>query len=270
MPIMTTTFTFGSRLVLHRLRTGLAAALAVVTISGCGTQDAADSLGPTQPFGRVRFVNLIVDNARNPVNPILEGLPFGAGVQYGVAVPAALAAPNTGIYAPIYVGNRTLVLRRTADTSVTLASIPFAVTADQDRTIYATGGAGGGAVTNFITTDDNQAPASGQVRVRVVHLSPAAGSVDIFVTTTTADLTLATPTLTAVAPTTASAYLSVAPGTYRVRVVPAGTAPAARPAAVALDVNNLTFPANGARTIIAADGTVGAGTAVRGFVLTDR
>lgn len=267
---MTLSFTFGSRLVAHRLRTGLVAALAAVTLQGCGTTEADGPLAPTQPFGRVRFVNLIVDNTRNPVNPILEGLPFGAGVAYGVAVPASLAAPNTGIYAPIYAGNRTLVLRRSADTTVQLASIPFTVTADQDRTIYAAGGAGGGAVTNFITTDDNQAPAAGQVRVRVVHLSPTAGSVDIFVTTPTADLAAATPTLAGVAPSTASAYLSVAPGTYRVRVVPAGTAPASRAAAVALDVNNLALPANGARTIVAADGTVGVGAAVRGFVFNDR
>lgn len=267
---MTSFTTIRSRLVAHRLRAGLAAALVSLAVQACGTTEAAGPLQPTQPVGRVRFVNLIVDNARNPVNPILEGLPFGAGVAYGASVPASLAAPNTGIYAPIYVGNRTLLLRRTADTTVTLANIAFAVTADQDRTIYATGGAGGGAVTNFITTDDNQAPAAGQVRVRVVHLSPGAGSVDIFVTGTTTDLATATPTLPAVAPTTASAYLSVAPGTYRVRVVPAGTAPAARAAAVALDVNNLVLPANGARTIIAADGTVGVGAAVRGFVLTDR
>lgn len=267
---MTNPSTFRSRLVAHRLRAGLAAAVLSLAVQACGTTEAPGPLQPTQPFGRVRFVNLIVDNARNPVNPILEGLPFGAGVAFGVAVPASLAAPNTGTYAPIYAGNRTLVLRRTADTAVTLASIPFAVTADQDRTIYATGGTGGGAVTNFITTDDNQAPAAGQVRVRVVHLSPTAGSVDIFVTTTTADLATATPTLAAVGPSTASAYLSVAPGTYRVRVVPAGTAPAARAGAVALDVNNLALPANGARTIVAADGTFGVGAPVRGFVLTDR
>lgn len=267
---MTLSFISGRRLVAHRFRTGLAAALVALAVQACGTADADDPLAPTQPFGRVRFVNLIVDNTRNPVNPILEGLPFGAGVAYGVAVPASLAAPNTGLYAPIYVGPRTLVLRRTADTTVQLANIPFTVTADQDRTIYATGGAGGGAVTNFITTDDNQAPAAGQVRVRVVHLSPTAGNVDIFVTTTTADLATATPTLAGVAPLTASAYLSVAPGTYRVRVVPAGTAPASRAAAVALDVPTLALPANGARTIVAADGTVGAGAAVRAFVLTDR
>jgi len=39
---------------------------------------------------------------------------------------------------------------------------------------------------------------------------------------------------------------------------------------VALDVNNLALPANGARTIVAADGTTGVGAPVRGFVLTDR
>ncbi|MFO0269857.1 MAG: hypothetical protein ACK53W_04870, partial [Gemmatimonadota bacterium] len=65
---MTNPSTIRSRLVAHRLRAGLAAAVLSLAAQACGTTEAPGPLQPTQPFGRVRVVNLIVDNARNPVN----------------------------------------------------------------------------------------------------------------------------------------------------------------------------------------------------------
>lgn len=248
------------------LRTG--ALLGAVLLAACGTADAADPLSPTGPTGRVRFVNVITDTTRGRVNAILENVPFGVNLTYTQSTPITLAAPNTANYSPIYVGNRTLVLKRTADTNTVVASIPFTVAANQDQTIYATGGAAASAITNFITTDDNTLSAT-QARVRVVHLSPTAGAVDIFVTAPGADLAAATPTLANVAVRTASAYLAVNAGSYQVRVVPAGTAPAARAGAVAINVASLALAANTVRTIVAADNTTG-GAPLRAFVLQDR
>jgi hypothetical protein len=142
------------------------------------------------------------------------------------------------------------------------------VAANQDQTIYATGGAAGSAITSFITTDDNTLSAT-QARVRVVHLSPTAGAVDVFVTAAGADLATATPTLSNVAVRSASAYLAVNPGTYQVRVVPAGTPAASRAGAVAINVAALAVAANTVRTIVAADNNVG-GAPLRAFVLQDR
>lgn len=266
---MTHSSTFArSRFVASRSLLGLLAG-ASLALSACGTTEAPGPLQPTQASGRVRFVNLITDPARVPANVSLEGLPFGVNLGYGGTTPSSLPAPSTAIYSPVYVGNRTIVVRRTADTTVTLATITVPITADQDRTVYATGGTGGGTVTNFQTPDDNSAPAAGQVRVRVVHLAPSAGAVDVFVTAVGADLALATPTLTNVAPNSASAYLSVPPATYQVRVVPAGTLAAARTAAAISLVASIALPANGARTFIAADAAAG-GAPARGFTLTDR
>lgn len=251
--------------VAHALTRGLVAA-ASLALAACGTKDANSPFAPTQPFGRVRFVNLITAATPFSVNAILEGVPFGVNLAYGGTTPSSLPSPSTAIYSPVYAGSRSLVLRRTADTSL-VATIAFTAVADQDQTIYATGSS---PVTNFVTTDSNAtAPAAGQVRVRVVHLAPAAGNADIFVTAPGADLATATPTLANVAPRSASGYLSVAAGTYQIRVVPAGTAPAARAGAVVLNVASLALPALGGRTIIAADAATG-GTPLRSFVLTDR
>jgi hypothetical protein len=252
----------------RRFTAALLAALAVVG-TACGTTDAEGPLQPSGAQGRVRFVNVITDTTRGRVNAILESLPFGVNLTYTQSTPATLAAPNTAFYAAVLAGSRALVLKRTADTNTTVATINFSVTASQDRTIYAIGGASGTAVTAFQTVDDNALPASGQARIRVVHLSPTAGAVDIFVTAVGADLATATPTLANVAYQTASAYLPFAAGTYQVRVVPAGTAPPARAAAVAIAVASLAITAGTGRTIVAADNNVG-GAPLRAFVLGDQ
>ncbi len=248
--------------VAHRARVAMLAGAAL--LAGCGTTDAADPLIPGQ-FGRVRFVNLITDATRVPVNAVLEGLPFGVNLAYGGTTPSTLPSPANAIYSPILTGARSLLLKRTADTLTTVASIPLQIANAMDYTVYATGGA---TVAPFITTDTNTAPATGQVRVRVVHLAPSAGNVDVFVTAVGADLAAATPTLANV-PLRATAYLSVAAGTYQVRVVPAGTAAALRSANVAINLASVALPANGARTIIAADNATG-GAPFRFIALVDR
>jgi hypothetical protein len=253
-----------------RLRTALLAAT-VAAASACGTEDAPDPLEPCTPFGRVRFVNLITDPARNPVNAILESLPFGVNLAYGGTTPASLPAPSTALYSAVCTGDRTIVLQRTANTSVTVATIPFTVAAGTDYTVFATGGTAGGPVAGFVSTDDNAAPPAGQARVRILNLSPSAGALDVFLTDENADLATATPIATNVPYQGASPYVNVAPGTYRFRAVPAGTAPAARAASVTIDLSGIALGASAGRTIVAANNAAGSATPpFAAFVYSDR
>lgn len=256
----------GHRFDIRRL-TSIAAAALVAT--ACGTKDAADPLAPTGPMGRIRFVNLITDPARNPVNAILEGVPFGVSLAYTGSAPSSLPAPSTANYSPILTGARTLVLKKTADTTVTVATLPLTITADNDITVFATGGTAGGAVSTFITTDVNTAPPAGQANMRVVNMSPAAGAVDVFITAANANLATATPVATGLANRTVFAGAAVAPGTYQIRTVPAGTAPAARAAAVITTLNDVVVAAGNGRTIVIADAAAG-GAPPRSFALPDR
>lgn len=251
--------------------------LAALTLTAaCGTKDAEGPLAPSGAQGRVRFVNVITDTTKGRVNAILENVPFAVNLTYAQTAPAILPAPSAANYAAVLAGQRSFVVKRTIDTNTVVATIPFAVTENGDYTIYATGGRNGAAVAPFITTDDNSAPAAGQARVRVVHLSPTAGPVDVFVTATGADLAAATPTLTNVPVQSASTYLSLPAGTppttpattYQIRTVPAGTAPALRAAAVNITAS-ITLASGNVRTIVAADNNVG-GAPLRAFVLTDR
>ena len=253
----------------QRSRGFLFSALCTVALvaSACGTKDAPGPLEPTGPVGRVRYVNLITDTTRGRVNAILEDLPFGVNLTHGGTTPASLPAPATAFYAAIYAGERELVLKRTIDTSVTVATIPFTITANQDRTIYSTGGAGASPVTFFITTDENTAPAATEVRFRIVNMSDI--SLDVFITAAGADLATTTPAVTALAVQGISAYITLPAGSYRVRMVPAGTPAASRSANVVIDIANAAYAGGTARTFVAATSATG-GTPRKGIVLSDR
>lgn len=114
----------------------------------------------------------------------------------------------------------------------------------------------------LVLTDDNSAPAAGSVKVRLVHASPVAGAVDIYVTGPNADLSMAAPTLAGVPFKGVSDYLEVPAGTYQIRVVPAGTK------TVALDSGPVTLTAGQIRTVIAVDAP-GGGAPVGAIVLPD-
>ena len=236
--------------------------------AACGTKDAPDPLSPGAQ-GRIRFVNLITDPARNPVNVILESLPFGVNLAYTQSTPATLPAPSTANFAPILAGSRTLVVKRTADTAVTITTVALTITAATDYTTIVTGGAGGTAVTSSIFgTSDG--PVTGQVRIRFINMA-SPGAVDVFVTAANADLATATPSATNLAANAFTTGITVPAGTYQVRTVPAGTAPAARTAAVSTNLSGTTavvVAAGNVRTIVFANSATG-GTPLRSFALTD-
>ena len=250
------------------LRLG-ALCIAAALVAACSTKEAPDPFEPTGPTGRVRLVNVITDATRGRVNASLEGLVFTVDLQYAQAAPANLPAPATAPYAAVYSGNRTFVLKRTADTTVTVATFPFTIADAQDRTVYAIGGVGGSAITSVITTDDNTAAAAGQTRLRIVNMSPTVGAVDVFVTAVGADLSAATASAANLAYQAASAYFTVTAGAYQVRAVPAGTAPANRAANIRINLATTTFTSATGRTIVLADNSTG-GAPLRAFVIADR
>ena len=244
-------------------------ALATFAVVACGTKEAAAPLAPSGPTGRVRFVNVITDTTRGRVNAILEGVPFGVNLTYTFSTPATLAAPSTANYAAVLAGSRSLVLKRTVDTNVVVATLNIAIGDGEDRSVYAVGGAGGSAVTGFVTTDQNPVVAATETRLRIVQLSPTAGAVDVFVTAVGADLATATPAAANLTYQAASPYFTRAPGNYQIRAVPAGTAPANRASSVSINLATVTFAGGTGRTIVTADSDRG-GTPLQAFVLPDR
>ena len=102
-------------------------------------------------------------------------------------------------------------------------------------------------ITPGVLTDNNAAPDSGKVKVRVVHGSPSAGPVDIYVTAPGGDISTVSPTVSNLAFKSATDYLSVAAGSYEVFVTPTGTK------TVAIDTGAINLTAGQIRTAVALD-----------------
>jgi hypothetical protein len=237
-----------------RLARLLFAALAALA---CGQKDVGPTgVRPGQPVGRMRFVNAVADRTiADRVNVTVDGAPFGVNLAYGVPAP-----PPPTIYYPAYQGNRQVTVRRTVDTTVTVLDQPVAITANTDQTVFAT--RIGTTVSALVVTDNNTPPAGDSIRLRIVHLAPSAGNVDVYVTAPNASLATATSTLMNVSPATASAYLTLASGTYQVRFTRAGSK------TVVLSATISALPAGAIRTIVALDPQTG--TALTSATLTDR
>jgi hypothetical protein len=232
-------------------------------MAACGEESLPSGVTPKQPVGRVRVVNAVADPARGDrVNITVAGTPLAVNIAYGAVAPALGVQPNPAPYYPIYVGTWPLAVRRTADTSVKVIDETLDIAANTDYTVIVVGLASGVSATQL--TDDNAAPAQGTVRLRVVHSSLSApGTVDIYVTSTTADIATLPPTAANVPRGGATPYLSLAPGVHRVRV----TAPGSK--TTLLDTNLPSLAAGAARTVLVLDRAAG-GLPATSSVLTDR
>jgi hypothetical protein len=219
--------------------------LATLAVSAC--DDDSDVTAPAT-IAQLRVVHA------SPDAPNVDVLVDNTAALTNVAYKAA------STYLQVPSGSRNLKVRATGTTTVV---IDQTATLDQGSayTVIATGRVA--SIAPLVLTDDQTNPAAGNVRVRLVHASPTAGNVDIYVTGPTADITTATPTLANVGFRVASNYLEVPAGTYRVRVTPAGTK------TVAIDVNNVALTAGQVRTAVAVDAP-GGGAPLGAILLADR
>jgi len=143
------------------------------------------------------------------------------------------------------------------DTTLPLANKSYA-------TALAVGKVSDSSLTALALTDDNTPPASGQIKLRLVHASPSAGPVDIYVEAPGTDITqpTVTPTLSNVPFKAVSNYLAVPAGSYEVYITPTGTK------TIAIDSGAVTLTAGQIRTAVALDAP-GGGTPLTAIVLAD-
>jgi hypothetical protein len=219
--------------------------LATLAVSACNNDDDVTAPATT---AELRVVHA------SPDAPNVDVLVDNTAALTNVAYKAA------STYLQVPSGSRNLKVRATGTTTVV---IDQTATLNQGSayTVIATGRVA--SIAPLVLTDDQTSPAAGNVRLRLVHASPAAGNVDIYVNAPTADITTATPTLANVAFRVASNYLEVPAGTYRVRITPAGTK------TVAIDVNNVALTAGQVRTAVAVDAP-GGGAPLSAILLADK
>jgi hypothetical protein len=218
--------------------------LAGVLAAGCSDDD---STGPDGEAG-VRVVHASPD-APN-VDVLVDGSEVLSDVPY-------LAASD---YLEVPAGGRNVQVNA-AGTTTSVIDEDIDLADGTDYTIIASGLVE--SIQPLVLTDDNSAPASGNVRVRAIHGAPSAPAVDIYVTAPGVDLAEATPVLSGVGFGDIADYVEVPAGNYQVRATLAGTT------TVVIDSGTLTLVSGQVRTAIAVDAVDG-GAPFNLLLLSDR
>lgn len=205
-----------------------------------------DSNGPAAT-ARVRVVHGSPD-APN-VDVLVDGTPVLTNVAY----------TQFSGYLAVDAGTRTFRVEPVGSNTAVINVSPTLVK-DAEYTVIATNVVA--SIEPLLLADTNTTPTAGNFKLRLVHGSPAAGNVDIYITAPGADIAAATPNFSNVAFKAVTPYVVAPAGDYRVRITPTGTK------TVAIDTGTLTLAAGQIRTAIARD-AVGGGAPLGVILLAD-
>lgn len=124
-------------------------------------------------------------------------------------------SPASG-YLTVTAGNRRVEFRSTGTTTDLINStVNFG--SQKEYTLLAVGKVGDDTIAAVLKTDDNSAPPSGNIKLRVIHAAPEGPAhIDVFVVAPGTDIMNATPTIAALAYQQASDYPNLAAATYQV------------------------------------------------------
>lgn len=177
---------------------------------GCGGDDDNDSDLSTNG-GKEQQTQLRVLHgaaAAPPVDVLLDGEVVLSDVAYREGSGYLPVEPGSRDLRINPAGEQSSVIQTTQDFAENTAYSLLALASET------------GDIDPLLLEDDTTAPDTGNVRVRVVHGSPDAPAVDVFVTEPNVGLADATPTLTNVTFREASEFLEVPAGTYQIRIRP--------------------------------------------------
>jgi hypothetical protein len=189
--------------------------------TGCGSSGA-----------RVRLMNAFV--GQSSLDVLINSKSVATGVIYGAA---------SG-YASVSSGSPNLQIENTGTNNV-LVNQSISIASGSDNTILATGSG------TVVLTDNNTAPSSGNIEIRVINASPTLGTADVYIVPSGTGITPGSPTFASLAYQAASGYQSLAAGSYEVIFTQPGQAFAV------IDSNPLSFSADQIRSIVGLDGQNG-------------
>jgi hypothetical protein len=214
---------------------------------GCGATHASMRFVHASPDAP--NVDLVVDG-----KAVATNLPF-AGVS-----------PASG-YLTIAAGGRLIEVRPTGSTTDLVDSSNVSFSSHQQYTVFFTGlvNATPPNQTINLVTDDNSAPQSGNIKLRVFHASPSGPSnLDIYIVAPGTDIANLSPTIPGLAYQQASSYQSVAPTSNEVIMTASGD-PAKNPV---ID-QTYALTAGQVRTLVVLDVTGGGAIFPTPLVLAD-
>lgn len=202
--------------------------------AGCDSDDDDDT---SNDIARVRALHA------SPDAPAVDVLVDGSVVLSNVPFKAASG------YLELSAGQHNIKINA-AGTDTTVIDIDRYFEIDKEYTIIATDYLS--MITPLLLTDDTNAPASGNLKVRVLHGNPAASAVDVYVTAPGADLMGTTPVLSNVSFQDFSDYLEIPAGDYQIRVTGSGDS------TVIYDSGSVALGAGSILTVVAVKADMGA------------
>jgi hypothetical protein len=206
---------------LASLAIGLLALAAVLLTSGCGSSNAS-----------LRLMNAFV--GQPSLDMLINNKSAATGVVYGAA---------SG-YASVSSGAPNLQIEDTGTTNV-LVNQTINLASGSHSTILSTGSG------TVVLSDNNTAPSSGNIEIRVINASPTLGTADVYIVPSGTAITPGSPTFAGLVYQSASGYQPLAAGSYEVIFTYQG-----QPFAV-IDSNPLSFSAGQIRSLVALDGQNG-------------
>jgi hypothetical protein len=202
---------------------------------GCeGRTSGFLTTGPTNNV-RVRLINALTSS--QSLDLVLDAQVAASGVGFGTA--SQYASTSEGTHQ---------LQARASGVGTTLVDLTRSLTTGAFSFVLAPGLGQSGAL---VLTDDPTSTA-GQSRIRVVHVAAAPGAISVYITAPTADLTSATPVVPNLAFASASPYVGVNAGTYRIRITRAGS-----PGDVLADLSNTTLGGGTVKTVLVTDASGG-------------
>jgi hypothetical protein len=169
-------------------------------------------------------------------------------------VASSLAYPNASAYTQQSPGGYTIHVEP-AGTTATLINQPVVFQPSESYTFIAAEAAfASPALAPIFLTDDNSAPSSGQMKLRVVNASPDVGKLDVYVVSPGKSLQGVSPTVSSLEFQAASPYQDLTQGNYEVYFTAAGQK------SILIDSGGLTFHAGQIRTVVAFDASGGFGS----------
>jgi hypothetical protein len=225
------------------------ASLAALAMIAVGTTACSDDSTSPPPVAQIRFVHAAAGT--DAVNFRVDDADVRSNVAYGDEVLD---------YSNVASGERDLAARLT-DGDEDLAVATKDLETGSQYTAVLVNGIDSQELELF--ADTNTAAAVGKTRLRIINVAQAAGAVDVYVTTTDADLEEAEPVASGIEMVEASKYVEVASGEQRIRFTEAGTKD------VLLDIESIDLPDAGVRTVLLIEADEG-GTPLQSIVVEDQ
>jgi len=186
--------------------------------------------------GHLRFMNAAPDYSK--LDLLVDGTSSASGISYS----------TTSGYQSVNSGSRHIQVEPTG-TSTFIVDQNISVSSGGFYTVLASGLSS--SISGLVFTDDNTAPTSGNIKLRLVNAAPSLGAADVYVVAPGTDITGVVPTVAGLVYQTTSTYQSLAAGNYEILFTSAGQK------FVNIDSGALSLIAGQIRTVVGLNSQTG-------------